>query len=168
MPARASTAAPRITWRGCASRRPPGSTPSAASALDGEDILNRRLIDTVANLSLGKVTLSAGYLYSPPLPYLNPSRSREEVGAGVTARIGDYWRVSVGGKYDLGLGRPVLVQGSAGYEDECFILESRFIKRFAEDPTTANLYPADTVVLFRLGLQRWANIVPGDLIPTIR
>jgi LPS-assembly protein len=113
----------------------------------------RRLADTVANLTLGKVTLSAGYLYSPPLPYLVPTRSRDEVGAGFTARIGDHWRVGVSGKYDLGIDRPVLVQGSVGYEDECFILEGRFIKRFAQDPATQSLYPANTVVLVRVGFK---------------
>jgi LPS-assembly protein len=121
--------------------------------LDGEQPGELRMADTIANLNLGPVTLSAGYLYSPPLPFLTPARTREEVGAGFTARIGEYWRVSASGKYDLGLGRAVLVQGSAGYEDECFILEARFVKRFAEDPTTTSLYPADTVVLFRLGLK---------------
>ena len=57
------------------------------------------------------------------------------------------------GKYDLGIDRPVLIQGAVGYEDECFILEGRFIKRFAEDPATQNLYPANTVVLFRVGFK---------------
>jgi LPS-assembly protein len=75
------------------------------------------------------------------------------VGAGFTARIGDNWRIAVSGKYDLKLDRAVLVQGAVGYEDECFILESRFIKRFAEDPATQNLYPASTVVLFRVGFK---------------
>jgi LPS-assembly protein len=121
--------------------------------VDDDKLTERRLVDTVANLSLGAVTLSAGYLWSPPLPYLQPSRTRDEVGAGFTARIGDNWRVAVSGKYDLGLDRPVLVQGAVGYEDECFILETRFIKRFAEDPATQNLYPANTVVLFRVGFK---------------
>ncbi len=121
--------------------------------LDGERPEERRLLDTVANLSLGPVTLSAGYLYSPPLPYLIPTRARDEVGAGFSARIGEYWRVGVSGKYDLSLDRPVLIQGSLGYEDECFILEGRFIKRFAEDPATQNLYPANTILLVRIGLK---------------
>ena len=121
--------------------------------VDDQNLTERRLVDTVANLSLGPVTLSAGYLWSPPLPYLQPSRVRDEVGAGFTARIGANWRVGVSGKYDLGLDRPVLMQGVVGYEDECFILEGRFIKRFAEDPATQNLYPANTVVLFRVGFK---------------
>lgn len=121
--------------------------------LDSERPTERRLVDTVANLSLGKVTLSAGYLYSPPLPYLIPTRGRDEVGAGFTARIGDYWHVGISGKYDLSLDRPVLIQGVVGYEDECFILEGRFIKRFAENLTTNQLYPANTVVLVRIGFK---------------
>lgn len=121
--------------------------------LDDQRLTERRLVDTVSNLNLGRVTLSAGYLWSPPLPYLQPSRVRDEVGAGFTARIGENWRVGVSGKYDLGLGRAVLAQGIIGYEDECFILEGRFIKRFAEDPATQNLYPANTVVLFRVGFK---------------
>jgi LPS-assembly protein len=121
--------------------------------VDDQHVTERRLVDAVANLSLGPVTLSAGYLWSPPLPYLQPSRVRDEVGAGFTARIGDRWRVGVSGKYDLGIDRPVLVQGVVGYEDECFILEGRFIKRFAQDPATQSLYPANTVVLFRVGFK---------------
>lgn len=120
---------------------------------DSQNPLERRLVDTIANLSLGSLTLSAGYLYSPPLPYLTPSRVRDEVSAGVAARIGGNWRVAVSGRYDLSLGRAVLVQGAAGYEDECFIFEGRAIKRFAQDPATEQLYPADTVVLFRVGFK---------------
>jgi LPS-assembly protein len=120
---------------------------------DSERPLERRLVDTVGNLSLGPVTLSAGYLYSPPLPYLVPSRTREEVSAGFTARIGDYWRAGVSGKYDLGLDRPVLIQGAVGYEDECFIIEGRFVKRFAQDLATQQLYPANTVVLIHIGFK---------------
>jgi LPS-assembly protein len=120
---------------------------------DSEKPFERRLVDTVASLNLGAVTLSAGYLWSPPLPYLQPSRARDEVSAGVSARIGQNWRVSVSGKYDLGLDRPVLIQGAAGYEDECFILEARFVKRFAQDLATQQLYPANTVILVRIGFK---------------
>ena len=47
----------------------------------------------------------------------------------------------------------MLVQGAAGYEDECFIIEGRASKRFAQDPATQQLYPADTVVLIRVGFK---------------
>ena len=73
--------------------------------------------------------------------------------AGLSARIGENWRVAVSGKYDLGIDRPVLIQGAVGYEDECFILEGRFVKRFAQDLATQQLYPANTVVLLRIGFK---------------
>ena len=120
---------------------------------DGEQMFQRKLADTVANVTVGGVTVSAGYLYSVPLPYLVPSRSRDEVSAGIAGKINEFWRAGVSGKYDLSLGRAVLVQGFAGYEDECFILEARFIKRFAQDPTTQTLYPANTILLFRIGFK---------------
>ncbi|WP_431271270.1 hypothetical protein [Dankookia sp. P2] len=88
-----------------------------------------------------------------PLPYLTPPRSRDEVSAGIAGKINDFWRAGFSAKYDLGIGRWVLMQGFAGYEDECFILEGRFIKRFAQDPTTQTLYPANTVLLFRIGFK---------------
>ena len=118
-----------------------------------EQPLNLTFTDTTAYLSLGRVTLSAGYLQSPPLPYLNPVRTRLEVGTGVSARIGDYWRIAVSGKYDLKLDRPALIQGVAGYEDECFILEARFMRRFAESNTTSLATPGNTVVLMRIGFK---------------
>jgi LPS-assembly protein len=120
---------------------------------DGEQMFQRKLADTVANVTVGGVTVSAGYLYSVPLPYLVPSRSRDEVSAGIAGRINEFWRAGISGKYDLALGRAVLVQGFAGYEDECFIIEGRFIKRFAQDPTTQTLYPANTILLFRIGFK---------------
>jgi LPS-assembly protein len=120
---------------------------------DGDRPTDIRFADAVASLSAGPLTFSAGYLLSPPLPYLVPSRTREEVGAGVSARIGPYWRAAVSGKYDLKLDRAAVIQGALGYEDECFILEARFMRRFAEDPTTERLYPSNTVVLMRVGLK---------------
>jgi LPS-assembly protein len=121
---------------------------------DSEHPTERRLVDTTATLSLGTVTLSTGYLYSPPLPYLTPLRSRDEVSVGITARIGEFWRASFAARYDLGIDRPVLIGGSLGYEDECFILEGRFLQRFAQDPTNNNsTYAGNTVVLVRIGLK---------------
>ncbi len=120
---------------------------------DGEQPLVLRFGDAVGSVSLGPVTVSAGYFESPALPYLSPVRRREEVGLGVAARIGENWRVSVSGRYDVELDRPAIIQGAAAYEDECFFLETRFMRRFAEDPSTQNDYPSNTIVLFRIGLK---------------
>jgi LPS-assembly protein len=118
----------------------------------GEQPLNTSFVDTIASVSFGPVSVSAGYFESPPLPYLIPSRTRREVGAGFGARIGEYWRISVSGSYDLKLDRAALVQGAAGYEDECFIIEGRFVRRFAEQ-VTGTAYPGNTLVLMRIGFK---------------
>jgi LPS-assembly protein len=39
------------------------------------------------------------------------------------------------------------------YEDECFIFETRFVKRYAEDPATGDFYPGATMLLFRFGFK---------------
>ena len=91
----------------------------------GDQPLNRQLADTTANLTVKGITFSAGYLYSVPLPYLTSdtvgqtaSRSRDEVSAGIAGRINEYWRAGFAAKYDLGIGRWVLMQGFAGRADK--------------------------------------------------
>ena len=112
-----------------------------------------RFLDLSATTYLDTGTsLTGGYLYTPPVPYLTPVQQRNEVALGATQRIGN-WRLSAFGRYDIELNRPVAVTASAGYEDECFLLEARFLKRFAEDPSTGSLYPANTILLFRIGLK---------------
>jgi LPS-assembly protein len=120
---------------------------------DNTGPFQRNMVDAVARLNLGPVALNAGYFYSPPLPYLQPVRTREEVSAGFTARIGGNWRMNVSAKYDLKLGRFALIQGGAGYEDECLIIEGRFLKRFNQDLVTGQEYPINTVVLLHVGLK---------------
>jgi LPS-assembly protein len=125
--------------------------------LDSTRPTERRMVDSVALLHLGPVTLSAGYFYSLPLPYLLETATspgtREEVSLGGSARIGGNWRVNASVKYDLKLGRFALIQGGAGYEDECLIIEGRFVKRFNQDLTTFQDYPINTVVLVHIGLK---------------
>ena len=121
---------------------------------DGADLAQRRLVDGIARVSLGpNLSLHAGYLYSTPLPYLLPARTREEVSVGGTARIAGNWRVNTTVKYDLNNSRFALIQGGAGYEDECFILEARFLRRFNRDTSTLVNYPINTQVLVHVGLK---------------
>ncbi|MDB5317706.1 MAG: LPS-assembly protein LptD [Rhodospirillales bacterium] len=113
----------------------------------------RRLVDVSAAVSYGTGSVTGGYLYSTAVPYLTPVREREEVSLSVSQRFGANYRATVGGRYDLGINRAVLATASAAYEDECFILEGRFIRRFAEDPGTRTLYPGNTLFLIRLTLK---------------
>jgi LPS-assembly protein len=112
-----------------------------------------RFLDLSSTVYLGTGTsVTAGYLYTPEVPYLTPVQRRNEVAVGATQRLGN-WRVSAFGRYDIEQNRAVAVIASAGYEDECFLVEARFLKRFAEDPATGSLYPASTILLLRIGLK---------------
>lgn len=113
-------------------------------------------LSSTVNLTTG-TALTGGYLYTPAVPYLTPFQDRNEVAAGVSQRIGN-WRFGAFVRYDVELNRPVVVSASAAYEDECFLFEARFLKRFAEDPSTNNLYPANTVLLFRIGLKTIGDV----------
>ncbi|MBX6374087.1 MAG: LPS-assembly protein LptD [Acetobacteraceae bacterium] len=115
------------------------------------------MADVTGVLNLGPVSLSAGYLYSVPTPGLQPPSTREEVSAGVNARLGEYWRVGAFARYDININRPVLYAASVAYEDECFLLEGRFVRNYAEDPSTQGLYPSNTIVLLRIGLKTVAD-----------
>jgi len=97
-------------------------------------------------------SFTLGYLQAPPSPYLNPVAQREEIYLGASQRLG-FWRFAAFGRQDVQLDRPVSVGLSATYEDECFIFETRFIKRYAEDPATNDPYPGATVLLFRFGFK---------------
>lgn len=114
---------------------------------------NQRFIDASATVSQRNTSVSAGYLFATAAPYLNPVRDREEVSLGITQRIGQNWRVAASGRYDIGIQRPVSVAASAAYEDECFILEGRFVRRFAIDPATNSEYSSSTLLLIRLTLK---------------
>ncbi len=120
---------------------------------DGTDLAQRHLVDGVARVSLGpNLSLHTGYLYATPVPYLLPIRSREEVSFGGNARAGN-WRINATAKYDLSNGRFALIQGGAGYEDECVVIEARVMRRFNRDLTTNLAYPINTQVLVHIGLK---------------
>ncbi len=120
---------------------------------DGVDLAQRHLVDGVARLDLGpSMSLHAGYLYATALPYLLPIRSREEAALGASARLGS-WRVNATAKYDISNGRFAVIQGGAGYEDECVIIEARVLRRFNRDLTTNLAYPMNTQILMHIGLK---------------
>jgi LPS-assembly protein len=130
---------------------------TARTRLDG-DTLDRRLIDTSAGFGLAPVGLEGtrvnlGYVYQIPQPLQTTPRFTREIYGGVTSRITTHWRGGVFGRYDLEDRRGVSVGASATYEDECLILESRFYRSFAENPSTREPYPGGTTVLFRIALK---------------
>jgi LPS-assembly protein len=124
----------------------------------GQENGELRSTDVTANVSLpSRTTLTAGYLYTPAVPYLTPFQDRNEVAFGATQQWGN-WRIGGFARYDIEINRPVVITASVAYEDECFLFEARFLKRFAEDPSTNSLYPANTVLLFRIGLKTIGDV----------
>jgi len=97
-------------------------------------------------------SFTVGYLKAPPVPYITPFAQREEIYLGVSQRLG-MWRFSAFGRQNIERNQPVAAALSALYEDECFIFETRFVKSYAEDPKTNNLYPGATMLLFRFGFK---------------
>ncbi|WP_369413623.1 LPS-assembly protein LptD, partial [Caldovatus aquaticus] len=118
-----------------------------------KDTGQRSMTDITGVLTIGHTSFSAGYLYTVPSPGLQPRRTRDEISLGVSTRLGEHWRVGAFGRYDIDINRPVLFAASAAYEDECFLLEARFVRNYAEDPATARLYPSNTLLLLRVGLK---------------
>jgi LPS-assembly protein len=123
-----------------------------------QDSGDLRFLDLATNVSLpSRTTLTAGFLYTPAMPYLTPFQERNEVAFGATQQWGN-WRIGAFARYDIEINRPVVLTASIAYEDECFLFEARFLKRFAEDPATSNLYPANTILLFRIGLKTIGDV----------
>ena len=109
-------------------------------------------MDTVASVGPEEFRAHVGYLYSAPSPYLTPYQERSEVGIGFSSKVGN-WRMAGSTRRDIETRHMVRTDFAIGYEDECFILEARFLKRFAENPATGTLYPSNTILLLRVGLK---------------
>jgi len=144
---RASDWVSRLTFR------PSSWLDLTGRARRGGESFAARAYDVSATLRPTQDTgFTLGYLQAPPMPFLNPVAQREEIYLGARQRLG-FWQVSAFGRQDIQLNRPVALGVSAMYEDECFIFETRFVKRYAEDPATGDFYPGATVLLFRFGFK---------------
>ncbi|MCA3283223.1 MAG: LPS-assembly protein LptD [Roseomonas sp.] len=144
---RASDWVSRLTFR------PSSWIDLTGRARRGGESFAARAYDVSATLRPTNDTgFTLGYLQAPPMPFLNPVAQREEVYLGARQRLG-FWQVSAFSRQDVQLNRPVALGVSAMYEDECFIFETRFVKRYAEDPATGDFYPGATMLLFRFGFK---------------
>lgn len=100
-----------------------------------------RMADTLASVGAEQLRLTAGYIYTtynpynmfsqtPPLPanstYYVP---RDEITLGASSKF-DQYKVSGYVRQDLTTGRLVTVGANAAYEDECFILQMLFYRRY--------------------------------------
>jgi LPS-assembly protein len=97
-------------------------------------------------------------MYQRPQPLLfanDQGRNEVSFGGGGEYRSpgGGIYRANATMRYDLKLERPVLVQALVGYEDECFIVEGRLMRRYAQDLTTHQNFVGNTVFIVRVGFK---------------
>ena len=100
-----------------------------------------RMADAVATIGVPKFSVSAGYTYStynpyslydqPPPPPVGSSffAPRNEVTLAVTSNWGKY-RFSGWARRNVQLGQMVSLGADAAYEDECYILDFRYYRRY--------------------------------------
>ena len=122
-----------------------------------------RQSDVVARLNLGRVgplegvSIWGGYLYTPAVPLVALQQSRNEASFGVSGGYrtpgGGMYRLTAQVRYDVRRQEPVQITAAGGYEDECFILEGRLLRRFASDPVTNAEYAGNTIFLVRIGFK---------------
>ena len=113
--------------------------------------------DAVATLGVPLFRVTAGYIYTntdpytfydqpAPPPFGNPYYfPRNEITFGGSSQVGHY-RVSANVRRDLQTGQMVYVGGDAIYEDECFIFDLRYYRRY----TNFNGDNGSTAILFLL------------------
>jgi LPS-assembly protein len=97
-----------------------------------------RYADAVASGGPSWLRLSGGYLYSSYNPYYYydtvptgylPNTPRNEVQLGLTTKYG-HWRLTASARRDLYLGKMVDAGLGGAYEDECFIFNVQFYRRY--------------------------------------
>ena len=103
--------------------------------------LNTRMADSTISLGTDKFRLTGGYLYSTFDPFFFydtpqpvPTSSgfftpRNEATAEVSSRW-EHYRFSLSARRNLATNQMIYYGATAAYEDECFILDVRFTRRF--------------------------------------
>ena len=99
------------------------------------------MADALATIGGAKFSVNVGYFYStfnpytlydqpPPPPVGNAFYTpRNEVTLGVSSKWGNY-RFSSWARRNIQLNQMVAVGADAAYEDECYILDLRFYRRY--------------------------------------
>ena len=102
---------------------------------------NTRMADASVAVGTDKLRLTGGYLYTtfdpfyfydttlPPAPGSGYYTPRNEVTLALSSRW-DHYRFSVSGRRNLATNQMLYYAASAAYEDECFILDVRFTRRY--------------------------------------
>ncbi len=119
-----------------------------------------KFADGMASAGPSWLRLTGGYIYSTTDPYAlydvaptspQPAsiiKPRNEVAAGVVTTYGP-WRLALNGRRDVQIGKNVSTGAKATYEDECFIFDLNFFRRY----TSLNNDRGATTVLFQITLK---------------
>ena len=134
-----------------------------------KDSFSTRMADATASVGTKAFRVNAGYTYStynpyalfaaplssvPGNPFADPPTQasanpyytpRNEITLGFTSAIGNY-RFGAVARRDLTTGKMVSVGAMGGYEDECYIFDARFQRRF----TSVNDDHGSTTILFQM------------------
>ena len=121
------------------------------------DTMNVRMADALASVGGPKLRVTGGYTYTtynpytlyeappPPGPGANYYAPRNEITLGASSAWGSY-HFSGFARRDLATNQMVAVGAVAAYEDECFIFDVRFQRRY----TSVNNDHGATAILFQL------------------
>lgn len=116
-----------------------------------------RFADVQASAGTPALRVSGGYIYSAVNPYFLYDTStvpasyyvhRNEVTVGASSTWGHY-RVSAYGRQDVNSHKPTAVGMRATYEDECFIFDANFNRRY----TSLNGDTGASIFLFQITLK---------------
>ena len=122
-----------------------------------KDNFSTRMADATASFGTKLFRITTGYTYStynpyalyatPPPPTVASGfyTPRNEVTAGFTSSFGNY-RIGSIFRRNLETGKMVSVGALAGYEDECYIFDARFQRRY----TSINNDHGATTILFQM------------------
>ncbi len=119
--------------------------------------LNTRMADALATIGGPKFRMTGGYIYTTYNPYQFYDQAppppvssgffvpRNEITLGAATTWGAY-RFGVSGRRDLATNKMVSLGMDAAYEDECFIFDIRFSRRY----TSYNGDNGSSTILFQL------------------
>ena len=100
---------------------------------------NIRFADAIGSTGAPLLRLSAGYIYSAVTPYnfydtqvipTSYSQHRNEVTAGLASQFGNY-KLGASARRDVNSNKMVSAGVRATYEDECFIFDANFFRRYS-------------------------------------
>jgi LPS-assembly protein len=113
--------------------------------------------DAIASAGPSFLRMSLGYIYTATNPYLDffapgnltaPTVPRNEITLGINTKW-DEWKFHASARRDLQSSQMVSATAGASYENECFIFDVSFYKRF----TSLNFDNGATAVLFQVTLK---------------